>query len=88
MSLDDAVALRRYASVLVHEAAHLYLDTDDEDRCNAEMRAVSGLAYPDYVLDIPGGYAKAQLAESELELSPGSARLRDADGGWHDYAES
>ena len=39
VSLDDAVALRRYASVLVHEAAHLYLDTDDEDRCNAEMHA-------------------------------------------------
>ena len=40
----------------------------------ALRRAVSGLAYPDYVLDIPGGYAKAQLAESELELSQGSAR--------------
>lgn len=39
---DDAAALRRYASVLVHEAAHLYLDTDDEDRCNAEMEAALG----------------------------------------------
>lgn len=37
--LEDDAALRRYASVLVHEAAHLYLDTQDEDACNAEMQA-------------------------------------------------
>jgi lysine 2,3-aminomutase len=54
----------------------------------ALRRAVSGLACPDYVLDIPGGYAKAQLAEPELELLEGSARVRDADGGWHDYPDS
>ena len=54
----------------------------------ALRRAVSGLAYPHYVLDIPGGYSKAQLAESELELNHGSARLRDADSAWHDYRET
>jgi lysine 2,3-aminomutase len=48
-------------------------------------RAVSGLALPHYVLDIPGGYSKAQLAESEVELDGDLARLRDADGAWHDY---
>jgi lysine 2,3-aminomutase len=54
----------------------------------ALRHAVSGLAYPHYVLDIPGGYAKAQLAESELELKHGSVRLRDGDGAWHDYLDS
>lgn len=39
---DDA-ALRRYASVLVHEAAHVYLDSEDEAACNAEMRAAQAL---------------------------------------------
>lgn len=39
---DDA-ALSRYAAVLVHEAAHVYLDTEDEDACNAEMKATQAL---------------------------------------------
>ncbi|HEV7216506.1 MAG TPA: hypothetical protein VGP33_15430 [Chloroflexota bacterium] len=39
---DDA-ALRRYAAVLVHEAAHVYLDTEDEQACNAEMKATQAL---------------------------------------------
>jgi hypothetical protein len=33
----DRRAVRRYAGVLVHEAAHIYLDTHDEALCNAEM---------------------------------------------------
>jgi lysine 2,3-aminomutase len=49
----------------------------------------SGLCQPDYVLDIPGGFAKARLNESDVaDPSPGSgaeARLRDAEGAWHDY---
>lgn len=39
----DAAALRRYATVLVHEAAHLYLNTEDEAACNAEMKATQAL---------------------------------------------
>ena len=39
---DDA-ALCRYAAVLVHEAAHVYLDTEDEAACNAEMQATQML---------------------------------------------
>ena len=54
----------------------------------ALRRVASGMAYPHYVLDIPGGYAKAQLAESELELKHDSVRLRDATGAWHDYRDS
>ena len=51
-------------------------------------RAVSGLASPQYVLDIPGGYTKAQLAESEVELNGHLARLRDSHGTWHDYRDT
>ena len=42
----DPAALRRYAGILVHEAAHLYLDTHDEAACNAEMRAAESLLTP------------------------------------------
>jgi hypothetical protein len=42
VALDDQEALRYYAAVLVHEAAHLYLDTHDETACNAEMQAALG----------------------------------------------
>lgn len=50
-------------------------------------RAVSGLAVPHYVLDIPGGYAKAQLAAGEVELTGSGVRLMDAGGVWHDYPD-
>lgn len=43
MAPNDEVALRRYAAVLVHEAAHLYLNTEDETACNGEMQAAQAL---------------------------------------------
>ena len=42
----------------------------------------SGLCQPDYVVDIPGGYAKARLREADIDEA---SRLRDAEGAWHDY---
>ncbi|HEX5280926.1 MAG TPA: lysine-2,3-aminomutase-like protein [Micropepsaceae bacterium] len=54
---------------------------------SALRRAVSGLAVPHYVLDIPGGFAKAQLAAEEVELTGTAARVIDADGSWHDYPD-
>jgi lysine 2,3-aminomutase len=55
----------------------------------AELRRrVSGLAFPHYVLDIPGGFAKAQLAESDVELNGAIAQLKDADGVCHEYREA
>lgn len=50
-------------------------------------RAVSGLAVPHYVLDIPGGFAKAQLAAGEVELTGTGTRLLDAAGEWHEYPD-
>ena len=54
-----------------------------------ELRArVSGLALPTYVLDIPGGHAKAPLLSDEVEESaPGQWRVRDQSGAWHDYSD-
>ena len=51
-----------------------------------ELRArASGLAQPHYVLDIPGGYAKAQLTPCDAEATGDSHRVRDAEGEWHPY---
>ncbi|HXI99731.1 MAG TPA: lysine-2,3-aminomutase-like protein [Micropepsaceae bacterium] len=51
-----------------------------------ELRArSSGLCQPHYVLDIPGGHAKAPLMPSDVETSGPSHRVRDAQGNWHDY---
>jgi lysine 2,3-aminomutase len=51
-----------------------------------ELRArASGLCQPGYVVDIPGGYAKANLAPSDLDGGAGSYRLRDGNDVWHSY---
>jgi lysine 2,3-aminomutase len=52
----------------------------------------SGLCQPHYVLDIPGGFAKARLAESDVKFEASDAktevRLRDARDEWHTYASA
>jgi lysine 2,3-aminomutase len=51
-----------------------------------QLRArASGLCQPDYVLDIPGGYAKARIALPDIEPSGGEFVLRDQAGGRHEY---
>ena len=51
-------------------------------------RRVSGIALPAYVLDIPGGHAKANLETSAVERTTGGThRVRDDIGAWHDYPE-
>ncbi len=52
-----------------------------------ELRArASGLCQPAYVLDIPGGHAKALLSESDAVCDGGGYRLRDGRGTWHSYS--
>jgi lysine 2,3-aminomutase len=46
---------------------------------------VSGLCQPHYVLDIPGGHAKALLNPCDAEAVGPSHRVRDAQGNVHDY---
>ena len=49
-------------------------------------RKVSGLAVPSYVLDIPGGHAKANLETCDVERTRnGALRIRDDEERWHDY---
>lgn len=51
-----------------------------------ELRArASGLCQPEYVLDIPGGFAKARIAETEIKSGSSSHLLRDHAGRWHSY---
>jgi lysine 2,3-aminomutase len=50
-------------------------------------RRVSGIALPSYVLDIPGGHAKANLELCDIERDDAGVRVRDDDRNWHDYAE-
>ena len=52
-------------------------------------RRVSGIALPSYVLDIPGGHAKANLEASDIERdATGTLRVRDDAGTWHNYPEA
>ncbi len=48
-------------------------------------RRVSGLAQPAYVLDIPGGFSKADLRAPDIERASSCYRVRDDEGDWHDY---
>jgi lysine 2,3-aminomutase len=48
-------------------------------------RRVSGIALPSYVLDIPGGHAKANLETCDVERTQDGLRVRDDEGRWHDY---
>lgn len=47
---------------------------------------ISGLAWPTYVLDIPGGYGKMPLGPSYIEhLADGTCRIEDFQGRTHLY---
>jgi lysine 2,3-aminomutase len=50
-------------------------------------RRASGLAQPAYVLDIPGGYAKADLGAPDIERASSCYRVRDDHGDWHNYSD-
>ncbi|MGC9953017.1 MAG: lysine-2,3-aminomutase-like protein [Rhizomicrobium sp.] len=66
--------------------SHFRVPIEEGQRLMRELRArVSGVCVPHYVLDIPGGYAKASLASSDLEKAETGYRLRDHAGRWHSY---
>jgi lysine 2,3-aminomutase len=57
-----------------------------QELIRALRRRVSGIALPAYVLDIPGGHAKANLETCDIERAPdGGYRVRDDAGAWHKY---
>ncbi len=46
---------------------------------------ISGLAQPTYVLDIPGGYGKADIGAASISGGDGCFTVRDWQGGEHAY---
>jgi lysine 2,3-aminomutase len=51
-----------------------------------ELRArASGLCQPEYVLDIPGGHAKARIAPPDFHVTGGRLLLHDHAGNLHGY---
>ena len=66
--------------------SHFRVSIERGQELVGQLRArASGLCQPEYVLDIPGGYAKARIAPSDLEAVGGQHVLRDHAGGRHDY---
>lgn len=67
--------------------SHFRLSIKEGQDIMKQLRGrVTGLAYPHYVLDIPGGYGKVPLAASYLEyLSNGTYRVEDIHGDHHAY---
>ncbi len=49
---------------------------------------ISGSCLPAYVLDLPGGFGKVPLDPGyAVEIAPGRYRIRDWQGGLHDYRD-
>lgn len=66
--------------------SHFRVPVDEGQRLVRELRdAISGLAQPQYVIDIPGGVSKAVAALSDVDTGGNRARLRGRDGVWRDY---
>jgi len=98
---DDAATLEALMRALVEARVRPYYlhhmdlapGTDHFRTSIAEGQALmqalraraSGLCQPHYVLDIPGGHAKALLSRSDAERTADSYRLRDGERAWHDY---
>ncbi|NOT41132.1 MAG: lysine-2,3-aminomutase-like protein [Alphaproteobacteria bacterium] len=68
--------------------AHFRMTIAEGQALMRELRSqVSGIALPSYVLDIPGGHAKANLELCDVERGAEGLRVRDDDGTLHDYTE-
>jgi len=66
--------------------SHFRVPIEEGRRLMRELRArVSGLCVPQYVLDIPGGYAKVPLTSDDVEKTEHGHRVRDHKGRWHRY---
>jgi lysine 2,3-aminomutase len=59
-----------------------------QDLVHALRVRASGLCQPDYVLDIPGGYAKARIAPPDFHVAEDRLVLHDHAGGLHTWPPS
>jgi lysine 2,3-aminomutase len=94
-ALMRAFVETRVAPYYLHHAdlapgtAHFRTSIAEGQSLMRELHArASGLCQPTYVVDIPGGHAKARLGPSDVASreAPDYA-LRDAAGNWHDYSD-
>jgi lysine 2,3-aminomutase len=66
--------------------SHFRLSIAEGQALATSLRArASGLCQPQYVLDIPGGYAKAPLGPADALKHEESWKIRDHEGNWHRY---
>jgi lysine 2,3-aminomutase len=66
--------------------SHFRLSIAEGQALVAALRGrVSGLAQPTYILDIPGGYGKADIGAAEIAAGDGCFTVRDWQGGEHRY---
>ncbi len=66
--------------------SHFRVSIDEGLALMRSLRArLSGVAVPQYVLDIPGGYAKVPLESRDVEKTESGWRVRDPEGRWHAY---
>jgi lysine 2,3-aminomutase len=72
---------------LVEGTAHFQLSLDEGEKLMKELRGkISGLCWPTYVLDIPGGFGKVPVNASYLtKISEGHYLVEDIHGNRHAY---
>ena len=65
---------------------HFQVSVDEGQAIYSALRdRLSGIAVPQYVIDIPGGVSKANAARSDVEGKAGDLSLRGRDGRAHPY---
>ena len=71
---------------LAQGTSHFRLGVEQGQALVRELRdRVSGLAQPQYVIDIPGGVSKALASPSDVAIAQGQVRLRGRDGQWREH---
>jgi lysine 2,3-aminomutase len=71
---------------LAQGTSHFRLSVEEGQALVRELRdRISGLAQPQYVIDIPGGVSKALASPADVEAEDGRVRLRGRDGAWRDH---
>ena len=71
---------------LAQGTSHFRLSVEQGQALVRDLRdRISGLAQPQYVIDIPGGVSKALASPTDVETEDGRVRLRGRDGRWRDH---
>lgn len=71
---------------LAQGTSHFRIGVEQGQALVRELRdRVTGLAQPQYVIDIPGGVSKALASPSDVEITRGQVRLRGRDGQWIEH---